>query len=399
VPRSPRARIAPSSKRPDTRRNRKRAESQHGGRYPWSGVTVRALRPAAAAAVLAACGGAPAHAAARAYVRVDQVGFPTGATVAAHVLSRRALHAPAQLRDQAGTVVEQAPLGRDLGRWSARVRHVYAVRLPAPAPGVYTLAAAGASSPAFRVAPAAQLYAPLVGDELRYLRAQRDGADVDPAVMDRRPSHLSDAHARLYATPRFSGTRLASALRPAGGTVDVEGGWMDAGDTLKYAETASFTEVALLVALRDHPAALDGAAATAEARRGMDWLLKLWDPARRRLVYQVGLGDGGHGVLGAHDVWAPPDAEPPGARARFIRDRPAFAERGSISPNLAGRMAAAYALGAQVLGPGYEARCLAAARSIYAAARTRGRLVTAAPYAYYPEREWQIGRASCRERV
>ena len=355
-------------------------------------------------AVVAGCGGSrvatsadQATAAPGAFVRVDQIGTPIGAPVVAHVMTRRAApRAVAVLRDASGRIVERAPLGRDRGRWSRAFPHVYEVRLPPAAPGTYTVAVGAAASSAFRVAAARELFGPPATAELRFLRGQRDGADVDSSILGRRPSHLTDAHATVYSAPRFSGTRLAGRLRRIGGPVDVSGGWMDAGDTLKYAETASFTEVALLVALRDDAVALDRAQALAEARHGMDWLLKLWDPARHRLIYQVGLGDGdGGAVLGAHDArWARPDATPRGKGLRYVRDRPAFAVSGPVSPNLAGRMAAAYALGAQVFAatdPGYAARCLHAARTILAQARTRAvaRLVTAAPPAYYPEREWR----------
>jgi endoglucanase len=360
------------------------------------------------AALMAACGGSSARtrqdpgtaaAAARgAFVRVNQVGTPSGSPVLAHVMTRRAAPrgAVAVLRDGAGREVERAPLGRDRGRWSAAFPHVYDVQLPPAAPGAYTVAFGTAASPSFRVAGAHDLFAPPATAELSFLRAQRDGADVDPSILGRQPSDLSDAHASLYAVPRFSGTQLAGPLRRTGGPVDVAGGWMDAGDTLKYAETTSFSEVLLLTALRDDSAALDGAQGLAEARHGMDWLLKLWDPARHRLIYQVGLGDGdGRRILGAHDArWALPETTPRGPRLRYVRDRPVFAATGPVSPNLAGRMAAAYALGAQVFGsvdPAYAARCLDAARTIFAQARTHavGRLVTAAPHAFYPEREWR----------
>jgi endoglucanase len=72
-------------------------------------------------------------------------------------------------------------------------------------------------------------------------------------------------------------------------------------------------------------------------------------------------------------------AAPPGAR---------------ISPNLAGRVAAAFALGAQVEAASDRRRAralLRAAASVFAMARTTGvgELVTAYPHAYYPEDSWQ----------
>jgi len=360
---------------------------------------------------LAACGGPARLAQARVHaaVRVDQVGFATGGGSPRALLLAAALPSGARLAVVRldGTTVREGALGRSLGAWSARYPAVVPLAFGTlPAGGYRVEVRAGgqvvASSPPFRVDAAAALYAPLVGDAVRFLQVQRDGAQVDGSLLGRQPAHLLDAHAARYRTPVYRRGRLAGALRAAGGTLDASGGWFDAGDYLKFFETASFTDVLLLQALRDHPRAFpDLAAARAEARFGIDWLLRMWDPRARRLVYQVGLGDGNAHVLGAHDMaWRLPQtddrlgARRRGAGAWYVQHRPAFETTGPISPNLAGRGAAAFALCAQVFrgeDPAFAARCLAAARSLYGAARTRGvgRLTTAAPHDYYPEQEWR----------
>jgi hypothetical protein len=251
-----------------------------------------------------------------------------------------------------------------------------------------------ARSAPFRIADRSGLYATAIDNGVRFLRAQRDGPDVDPSVMDRRPSHLLDEHATVYAPPRYRGLTLASKLRAIGGPVDVSGGWFDAGDYLKFFETASFTETMLLVSLRDHSAAFpDRQAALAEARFGADWLLKMWSPGSGTLLYQVGIGDGNDtSVLGAHDApWRLPQAEDhlrvkPGSPEYYVAHRPVLrtSPNSGVSPNLAGRGAAAFALCAQVFArsdPAFAQRCLDAAETLYAAARTRrvGRLTTADP--------------------
>jgi endoglucanase len=196
---------------------------------------------------------------------------------------------------------------------------------------------------------------------------------------------------------------LLARPRAIGGPVDVSGGWFDAGDYLKFAETASFDDTVLLWALREFPAGVgDAAALRAEARHGTDWLLKLWDPQRHTLVYQVGIGDGNGGsILGDHDLWRLPQrddrlASNPHARAYFVSHRPAFVANpsgGAISPNLAGRTAAAFALCAQVFAatdPAYAHRCLAAGQTLYDQADTRPHgLLTASPHEYYDETEWR----------
>jgi hypothetical protein len=87
----------------------------------------------------------------------------------------------------------------------------------------------------------------------------------------------------------------------------------------------------------------------------------------------------------------------PGDESYFLKYRPVFigAPAGSkVSPNLAGRLSAAFALGAQVAARrGDQAaarRWLGQAASLFAQARTSnvGELVTAYPHAYYPEDSW-----------
>lgn len=385
---------------------------------PASLTSLLAACGVACATVLAACSGsgatassAPAASAAAVravrsgtVVRVNQVGYPLPGERQAVVLGRTAVTGlPYTVTDSAGRVVAHGTTGPRLAAWSPRLPGAAAVDLRGlTSPGRYVVHVGATASPPFAVAAPAVLDPPLVAATLSALGVQRDGPDVIPGALGRGPSHLDDAHTRLYAPPRYRNGRLVGPLRPTGGTVDVAGGWMDAGDTLKYAETASFTELTLLRVLRDAPGGLGAAAGAvrAEARFGLDWLLRLWDPSRRRLVYQVGLGDGnGRTILGAHDVWRRPEHDgtlKAGAHSveRYLRFRPAFATSGPVSPNLAGRLAADYATAAVVLrptDPAMSTTALAAARSIYAAARTAhvGRLVTAIPHAYYPEVEWR----------
>ncbi|HEV3310001.1 MAG TPA: glycoside hydrolase family 9 protein, partial [Chloroflexota bacterium] len=139
------------------------------------------------------------------------------------------------------------------------------------------------------------------------------------------------------------------------------------------------------------------------ASRELQWLNQMWDPAQTRLYYQVGIGDGnGSSILGDHDVWRLPQADDrlhvkPGMPEYFVKHRPVFFDGGPyslISPNLAGRMAADWALCFQVFhtaNPNFAAKCLRNAELIYGRAKIThvGRLTTAAPYDYYPETEWR----------
>ena len=95
---------------------------------------------------------------------------------------------------------------------------------------------------------------------------------------------------------------------------------------------------------------------TAEAKFGADWILRMWDDPTRTLYYQVGIGGGNGKTVSDHDIWRLPAGrrhvrrqrpalplhpEPAGLPGRRLRAR-------SISPNLAGRDAAALALRYQV---------------------------------------------------
>src|SRR5215470_15658303 len=85
----------------------------------------------------------------------------------------------------------------------------------------------------------------------------------------------------------------------------------------------------------------------------------------------------------------------PGPSAYYVKYRPVFpaAPPGQkVPPNLAGRFAADFALGAQVAGdPAEAAHLLSLARGVYAMAKTShvGQLVTVFPHDFYPATQWK----------
>ena len=160
----------------------------------------------------------------------------------------------------------------------------------------------------------------------------------------------------------------------------------------------------LLSGLRDFPAQMgphSGADFTAETKFGVRWLLRMWNDRTKTLYYQVGVGEANDQTTGDHDIWRLPQADDTwGGHSkadRYIRHRPVFraGRPGSpISPNLAGRDAAAFAECYQVFkstDPGLAARCLRSAEDIFALADTspRGHLLTVIPFDFYPESEWR----------
>ena len=249
--------------------------------------------------------------------------------------------------------------------------------------------------------------------------------------------------------------------------IDASGGWWDAGDYEKYVETVSYTTALMEIGVRDFPrqmganAELDppqppnsvsyagnsgpGAPSssdfTEEANFGVSWLLKMWNDKTKTLYYQVdntqdwdyyGEGDptsaqsncGGtyatpYCLITEYDIWTLPQAadnfQQPGEHACdpyttfFICRRPVYVAgpAGSpVSPNLAGRLAADFALCYQLNrtnDPPLANRCLKNAEDIFALADTSfpdpaptvgsgscmNCLLTIAPFDGYPENVWE----------
>ena len=344
-----------------------------------------------------------------AYVRVNQAGYPAAAAKRAYLLAATAEPGAAfRILDAAGRVILTGHAGPSLGRWSAAFPHVYPLdfsRLHAR--GTYRIAVAGSPgvSPTFRIASGAALARRPIRNSLAFYQDERDGPDFIRTPLRSSPGHLNDEHAMTYLTPKVDGDgNFAGDLHPLGVRIDAAGGWWDAGDYLKFVETTSYTDAVLLSAVRDFPHQLSGRVHghtyPAEAAFGVRWLLRMWDDRTRTLYYQVGIGEGNDQTLGDHDIWRLPQVDDTyggtSRDARYIRHRPVFRAGPAgapISPNLAGRDAAAFGLCFQVYRrthPRLAARCLRSGEHIFALADTTpGRLLTVIPFDFYPETEWR----------
>lgn len=366
---------------------------------------------AAVAASLSLAGQGSAHAAAASQVRIDQIGYlPTDAKVGYLMTGAAVSGVKFSVVDSAGKTVLSGAVGSSSrGKWNSAYPDVYPITFSSlTKPGTYHLVVSGrtsASSPAFTITTASSMYGKLVADGVSFYQVQRDGADVISGALHRQPSHLDDRNAAVYKWPHFasggSDTITDSNLTKAGGSRDVSGGWFDAGDFLKFTHTAAYGDAVLFASERalgaSAPASLD-----TEAHYGESWLNKMWDQATKTLYLQVGIGSGNAAgtFTGDHDLWRLPQADD-GDTATADRysaaHRPAFtaaAPGAKISPNLAGRVSAAFALAAQVdatRNPSCAAAEYQAATSLYAQANTANPpnpLVTALPNAYYPESTW-----------
>jgi hypothetical protein len=345
-------------------------------------------------------------------IRVNQVGYPSSGPKAAYVMLPRKV---ARVRFEVVTpygVAYRGTSADDVGAWNANYQAVYRLSFSGlTLPGQYQvklLSPARASSPGFTIGDGTQLYRELVDNSVRYFTSERDGPDVVSSVLDRQPANLTDKKAYVYADPRYdSNDNLLGTLKKTGGPVDVSGGWFDAGGGYeKFGYTASYADALMLLAARDYPNSYD--MLQQEAAFGLQWVTKLWDPARKVLYAQVGIGTGNasNTIQGDYNFWFLPQQEDrmnvkpggnPGPSAYYVKYRPVFpaAPPGQkVSPNLAGRFAADFALGAQLAAssdPASAAHLLSLARGVYAMAKTTnvGQLVTVFPHDFYPATQWK----------
>lgn len=352
-----------------------------------------------------------ARAATKAFIRVNQVGYPTNAPKRAYLMSHAdETGATFTVRSAQGATVLSGTVGAPLGSWSGRFPHVYALDFDqVQAPGTYTVSVGGrapASSPLFSVGPAQALYEGPLANALSFYQNERDGPEYIPSALRAAPAHLNDEDAMTYATPKVNGEgEFKGELESLGETTNASGGWWDAGDYLKFVQTTSYAVDLQEIGVRDFPAQMGASSArsdfTEEARFGVEWLLRMWNDNTRTLYYQVGIGEGNANTVGDHDIWRLPQQDDTygdeNPLYRFIRHRPVFraGPPGSpVSPNLAGRDAAAFAECFQLFHLARSelaSRCLLSAEHIFELANTdpQGNPLTTIPFDFYPESEWR----------
>jgi endoglucanase len=391
--------------RPQPRRIRSLAHSRA------TRLTAVAATTALAAALSVGAQGA-AHAASASLIRIDQIGYLPGDAKVGYLMTGASVSgAKYAVVNAAGKTVLSGTVGStSRGKWNSAYPDVYPITFTAlTKPGSYHLTVSGgatATSPTFTVASTASaLYGKLVADGVSFYQVQRDGPNVISGALSRKPSHLDDASASVYQWPDFasggSDTITDADLTRTGVTRDVSGGWFDAGDFLKFTHTAAYGD-ALLFASQRALGSSSPASLGTEAHFGEAWLNKMWDQSTKTLYLQVGIGTGNSAgtFTGDHDLWRLPqadDSDTSAADRYSAAHRPVFAAAApgaKISPNLVGRVAAAFALAAQVdasANPAQAAAEYQAATSLYARANTANPpnpLVTALPNAYYPESTW-----------
>lgn len=348
--------------------------------------------------------------------RVDQAGYPAGAPKVGEVMS--GLRKPPSrrwllVRRTPCQVAASGQLTDGLGSWNRGYLSVWRVNFTkVHRPGSYRLQvqmgrSVTSASPWFRIGPGASLYRQPLANALSFYQNERDGPDFIRSALRTAPAHVNDVRAMTYRTPPMNGNgQFKGSLAPyrTGTVINAAGGWFDAGDYLKFVQTTSYAVAALLQGIESFPAEMGTHGQvnfTGEAKFGLDFLQRMWNERTRTLYYQVGIGEANSHFTGDHDIWRLPQADDHygagKASDRYIRHPPVFrAGRpgAPVSPNLAGRLAADFALCYRVFrtaSPAYANGCLRSAETVYSFAGTHwhGHLLTAAPYDFYPETTWR----------
>jgi len=213
---------------------------------------------------------------------------------------------------------------------------------------------------------------------------------VVPLVLQYFDVQLCGPQSSAHQGPCHTDDGVISGGPRSGQKIEASGGWHDAGDYLKFVETTSYVTALMLSAYDRYAAHYDRALAgwqthgglplpLAYAKVGLDWLLKM-HPRPDEFYYQVGDDTD-------HNSWRLPEQDTP-ARDPKWKPRPVFY---GVGANLAGRTAAALAVASRLYrpyAPAYAARCLEAAKSVYALGLKHPEIVTTKPADFYPEKTW-----------
>lgn len=307
------------------------------------------------------------------FIRVNQLGYRPGEVKSAIAFARRPLSPTFRVVDsRTQQPVFEAVTKPIAGHWGEFDHYAELDFTAFTQVGKYILQLDDSQSQPFEIN--ARIYYRIADELLEFMREQRCGYN---------PWLDAVCHS-------FDG-RTAYGPMPAGAYLDARGGWHDAGDLLKYLLTSSNATAQMLLAYQlgreqstsafqdrfnsfGQPVADGLPDVLNEARWGLDWMLRL-HPAPDQLYHQVGDDRD-------HKGWRLPQNEsvdygwgPGSYRVVYFADgRPqGLREYKSDSTgiaNLAGRYAAAMALGYQIWKSNarlheYAATLLRAGREVY----------------------------------
>ena len=284
-------------------------------------------------------------------------------------------------------------VGRSAGDWNKRFGAVHRLDVSAlHTAGRYRVSRPTPGAADLLRRQRAALFSDKAVNATKFFQVQRDGADVIPRALNRKPSHLADRKATVYEQPVFAGeggdgwpAAEARRRRRRGrrGRLVRRGRLRQVHARHRVLRSPAAVRAALPVA-RQRPGARDRARPRAGSTR-------CGTPSTGVLYAQVGIGTGSEefGFLGDHDVWRLPEADdalddrpgrlrllpqaPPGVPGRHARraGQPQPGRRGS---------SAAFALAAQSARAGRPRAGPALARRGRRLVRAGGRPRTSASW-------------------
>lgn len=307
------------------------------------------------------------------FIRVNQVGYKPSASKVAMVLSNTNLNGVRyDVFNSSNTSVLNGTISSaNKGSWGdvggANCAYTYALDFS-------TLSTIGSgyyikintyTSPAFPISDSA--YSSLADLSMQFFKVQRCG-NTNPK--DHGVCHVAGTNSSVDGKPDGAST-----------TIDVTGGWHDASDYIKFMSTIGHVTDVMLTTYIHHPEAFPSPGSTSgiltEAKVGLDFILKMWDNTNQILYMEV--ADGLDHDVENDDLDSRSKCWPEKDNTIYGANRPVHPCPAGKGANLAGKAAAALALGAKIWGepsgPSYNASLassyLTAAQQIYTWGKTR----------------------------
>lgn len=310
------------------------------------------------------------------HFRLNLIGYLPEENKVALIMTDHELKAPIELVNiTVGSTSLKITPQRVTGKAWGQFQYQYTVDFSSiKKTGTYQIKAANSRSSSFRIAP--DVYGHYQEDLLSFMRQQRCGYNPYFDVV----CHQRDG--KLFFGPVADSTYY-----------DFSGGWHDAGDQLKYLITSSNATARMLLTYEKMPDRFEDRVDAYghefpngipdlldEAKWGLDWLLKV-HPKPDWLIHQIA-DDRDHAGFKIPDQdnaeygWGPNSYRP----AYFATGQPQglnkWKSKATGLANLAGRSAAALAMGARIwekegLDPAFAARCRQAAEELFRMGRQK----------------------------
>jgi hypothetical protein len=280
------------------------------------------------------------------YIRVNQVGFAPNDIKSAVILSSIKLEGKEfqVISYKKKDVIFSNSIGEDVGEYG-NFKHSYKIYFSElQKEGSYRIKIKSFNSLQFKIGK--NLYAPIVKELIKFFPVQRCGY-TNPS--EHKICHIADA------TCLIDGDKIKNK------TMDVTGGWHDAGDYVKFLNTTAVTTYTLLFAYdfnnkkfgfdynkNNIPDILE------EIKIGLDWMLRAQTKDNRFITQVQSLQD--------HDVgWRLPEND------TLTFNRPAYI---GIGKNLIGIYSATMALASRIWSeklhsPKFAEKCLKSAEKYY----------------------------------